>query len=195
MVIALDFSWAIFLVPLTLNLAGLSYTRPFKSLLTWLICHTTIVTLSVYSYLDLLLWLKNVCNSFPVIYYSHTIHIWYWCNHHILSWLMTVNWQLLLVLDSKLISIAHFIQAIKVNIVPSLTNSSILQSRHSWLFQLSSGVPHALLQPIHTKCQDMFYLVYGLLVCSPLKIENCDSLGQPHRSLQSKCDSLCTCTR
>ena len=43
---------------------------------------------------------------------------------------MSVNLLLLLCLDSKLISKAHFIQLIKVNIVPSHTNSPIFQSRY-----------------------------------------------------------------
>ena len=43
---------------------------------------------------------------------------------------MPVNYLLLLCLDSKLISKALFFQSIKVNIVPSHTNSPVFQSRY-----------------------------------------------------------------
>ena len=52
---------------------------------------------------------------------------------------MSVNEMLLLCLDSKLISKAHFIQSIKVNIVPSQTNFPVYQSRHLSFLTIKSS--------------------------------------------------------
>ena len=81
-------------------------------------------------YLDLSPWIKKSITC-SLWYITHSQHdIWDWCNNLVLSWLMSVNEMLLLWLDSKLISKAHFIQSIKVNIVPSHTNSLPFQSRY-----------------------------------------------------------------
>jgi hypothetical protein len=56
---------------------------------------------------------------------------------------MSVNELLLLCLDNKLISKAHFIQSIKVNIVPSHTNSTLFQSRR---LHFSNIMSHCNLQ-------------------------------------------------
>ena len=62
---------------------------------------------------------------------------------------MSVNELLLLCLDSKQISKAHFIQSIKVNIVLSHTNSPVFQSRYVCFSTKMSHCNLQLLTLIH----------------------------------------------
>ena len=111
--------------------------------------------LSVYSILISYYGSKTSVATFLWFIISHTRHgIWDWCNNLVMSWLMSVNYLLILCLDNKLISIAHFIQAIKVNIVPSQTYSPIFFKLCMYIFQPRSlGSSRVSTSPAMTKIE------------------------------------------
>ena len=92
--------------------------------------HTTYATQSVYSFLICHHGSKISITCF-LWFITHSQHdIWDWFNDLVLSWLISVNSLLLLCLDSKLISKAHFTQPMKVNIAPSHIYPPVFQSRY-----------------------------------------------------------------
>ena len=75
---------------------------------------------------------SNLCAAWFLRIITHSWHsIWDWSIDLVMSWLKSNN-GLLLCLDSKLISIAHFSPAIKVNIVTSLNRSPVFSSKQFW---------------------------------------------------------------